>query len=150
MFKVRDLLIVAAFAVGVVSCFYRGTIIKFFEPAIAPVEYYVDAPARERELREELAKAEQLAAARAQHVAVLSEEKERAESEAASLAQRLSVQSGTTTLLRQEAGRLADQLQSVTNELADLRAYRARFEALRQRIRALNGDAQAIEQLVSE
>jgi septal ring factor EnvC (AmiA/AmiB activator) len=148
--KVRDLLIVAAFVCGVVACSYRAQIRKYFEPAIAPVEYYVDAPAREKELREELAAAEKLAAVRAQHVAVLSEEKERAEQEVASLSQRLSVQSSAATLLRQETGRLADQLQSATSELADLRAYRARFEALCQRIRALNGDAHAIEQLVAE
>ena len=148
--NVRDLLIVAAFVVGIVACSYREAIRRYCDPAIAPVQYYVDAPKREEDLLARLKEAETLAESRAQHVSVLLEEKERLERQASGLSARLGVQLSTGTALRQEAGRLADQLQSATNELADLRAYRARFEALCQRIRALNGDASAIEQLASE
>ena len=127
--KVRDLLIVAAFVCGVVACSYRAQIRKYFEPAIAPVEYYVNAPKLEQELRAELAKAEELAASRAAYIAVLDEAKDRSNREVASLLWKLD---------------------EATAELTALRAYRARFETLCTRIKQLNGDAHAIEQLVSE
>ena len=150
MFKVRDLLIVAAFSVGIVSCYYRAAIREFFDPAIAPVEYYVDAPQREKELLEELSAAKQLAETHAQHIAVLSEEQALAVRQVSSLSERLSVVNGEGVALRREAGRLADALQAANGELTSLRAYKARFETLCHRIKQLDGDAHAIEQLVSE
>lgn len=54
MFKVRDLLIVAAMVLGGSAVYYRSEILKYFEPAIVPVEYYVDAPQREREMKAEI------------------------------------------------------------------------------------------------
>lgn len=54
MFSVRDLLIVAALLVGGVTVAYRSAIQSYCEPVIAPVEYYVDAPAREADLQREI------------------------------------------------------------------------------------------------
>lgn len=56
MFKVRDLLIVAAMVLGGSAVYYRSEILKYFEPALVPVEYYVDAPQREREMKADLDK----------------------------------------------------------------------------------------------
>lgn len=148
--KIRDLFIVAAFVLGVVACSYRVAIQKFFEPAVKPVQYYVDAPQREQELRAALAEAEELAELRAMHIAVLDEEKSRATGEVASLSKSLQVQLSTGTALRNQAGKMADELRAATDELSSLRAYRARFETLCRRIKQLDGDAHAIEQLVSE
>jgi hypothetical protein len=53
MFKFRDLLIVAAVIVAVVATLNRAVIFRALDPVVAPVEYYVDAPQRERELRGE-------------------------------------------------------------------------------------------------
>lgn len=54
MFKVRDLLIVAAFCLGCTSVYYRSEVLKHFEPAVRAFNYYVEAPKREAEVQAKL------------------------------------------------------------------------------------------------
>lgn len=58
MFKVRDLLIVAAVALGVFGGIYRSEVVGFARnhaaPVVTPVLWYVDAPAREARLEARL------------------------------------------------------------------------------------------------
>lgn len=51
MFKSRDLLIVAALIVGVFCGIYRSEIAGWANPVIEPIDYYVDAPVREAEMK---------------------------------------------------------------------------------------------------
>lgn len=51
MFKSRDLLIVAALMVGVVCGAYRTDILRALDNFVDPIDYYVDAPAREADMQ---------------------------------------------------------------------------------------------------
>jgi hypothetical protein len=150
MFKFRDLLILAAVFVGGSVVYFRSDLCRVFDPVVGPVMYYVDAPQRERDMLEELDEADRLADVQEQHIAVLSEEQELATGQIASLQQRLTVEQSAAFVLRRAHGELAEQVVALRDELAGLKAYKARFETLCQRIKQLDGDVHAISQLVSE
>lgn len=116
MFSVRDLLIVAALIVGGTVVAYRSTIEEYCKPAVEPVQYYVDAPAREAEL---LAQIDRLC----EQVRIGQELEEKASSE-----------------LR-DAQCVIDAYKSETDRLdAELAKLRSRYAALCQRLVQLGND----------
>lgn len=137
MFSVRDLLIVAALLVGGVTVAYRSAIQSYCEPVIAPVEYYVDAPAREAGLQREIDQLKEL-------VQIGREQEEKSAAACRELGETVAdYHSQITTLVRRmgDAGRLIEaqrsELETADNELAKLRS---RYAALCQRLVELGND----------
>lgn len=127
MFKVRDLLIVAALVIGVSCGIYRQEIVQAARQYAAPVFWYVDAPAREAELIEKhslevKALQEELAAALAYSGTV-----------AAELAHQKDLFSGAENVIQ----RMGDELGVARAELG---STRSRYAALCQRLLDLGND----------
>lgn len=116
MFKVRDLLLVAAVIVGGCVVAYKDRLLEYAKPVIEPVQYAIDTPNREAALREQ--------------VDVLAGEIERRGEEIASLRREL-----------EDSGRVIDagsaEMQRLDDELARMRQ---RFSALCQHLLTLGQD----------